>query len=87
MSFNLFVRQFTVWCDFFPFEASAIDIFLGGERLSGFPTCGCFDSVRVGDDTVVLGTEFVDDCGVFLINEVLFTELELELIRGIGQQS
>lgn len=87
MTFNLFIRELTVGSDSFPLEVSAGDIFLNWEGLPGPPSGGGFDSVRVCDDTIVLGSIFVDDSRVLFIDEVLFTEFKLELVRGVGEES
>ena len=86
MTFNLFIGKLTVGSDPFPLKASASYVFLDRKRLSGPPSSGSFNSLRVRDDTIVLCAVLVDHCWILFIDKVLFTQFELEFVRGIGEQ-
>ncbi len=87
MTFHLFIRQLTVRRNPFPLKASAGDVFLTGKWLPGPPSSWSFNSVRVSNDTIILSTILVDNCGIFFVNQILFSELELELVRGVGEEA
>ena len=68
MAFNFLVWQLTIGGYSLPLKAPTCDSLLTGEWLSGPPAGWGFDSVRIGDDTIVLSTEFIYNSGVFFVN-------------------
>ena len=48
------------------------------------PPSGSVDSFLIYDDVIVEGAKFIDDSGIFFIDDVLFSKFEFELIASVA---
>ena len=82
MPLHSFIGQ--IWLDGYalPLETFAAHGYWGDGFL-GSPSGWGADSFLEKDDVVVEGPEFVDDGGIFFVDDVLFPKFKFELVAGI----
>ena len=83
MSFYSFIGK--IWLDGYSFPLKTFAVHrCGSDRFLSPPPSGSVDSFLIYDDVIVEGAKFIDDSGIFFIDDVLFSKFEFELIASVA---